>query len=112
MIGMYESATPPDGWVLCNGSNGTPDLRDYFIKTVSSGNENTTGSGDNTININKTGSVSHSNSHDHLGNYWIGVNSAGYVQGYANSHSHAVSMSEALSYLPPYYALSFIMKAA
>ena len=24
-------ATIPDGWALCNGSNGTPDLRDKFI---------------------------------------------------------------------------------
>jgi microcystin-dependent protein len=24
-------ASIPDGWALCNGSNGTPDLRDRFI---------------------------------------------------------------------------------
>lgn len=24
-------ATIPSGWVLCNGSNGTPDLRDRFV---------------------------------------------------------------------------------
>jgi hypothetical protein len=33
MIIMWSGtiATIPSGWVLCNGSNGTPDLRDRFI---------------------------------------------------------------------------------
>lgn len=40
LIGMYPSliamwsgtiATIPSGWVLCDGSNGTPDLRDKFV---------------------------------------------------------------------------------
>lgn len=32
-IGMWSGtiATIPSGWYLCNGSNGTPDLRDKFI---------------------------------------------------------------------------------
>lgn len=32
-IGMWSGtiATIPTGWYLCNGSNGTPDLRDKFI---------------------------------------------------------------------------------
>ena len=35
MIMMYTGATAPSGWALCDGQNGTPDLRDRFI--VSSG---------------------------------------------------------------------------
>jgi hypothetical protein len=33
MIMMWSGtiATIPSGWLLCNGSNGTPDLRDKFI---------------------------------------------------------------------------------
>lgn len=31
------STNIPEGWLLCNGSNGTPDLRDRFI--VGAGNE-------------------------------------------------------------------------
>lgn len=28
---MYKGSTIPSGWALCNGQNGTPDLRDKFI---------------------------------------------------------------------------------
>ncbi|WP_342323016.1 hypothetical protein AAEY27_00465 [Kosakonia sp. BYX6] len=31
LISMFSGDVIPDGWALCNGSNGTPDLRDRFI---------------------------------------------------------------------------------
>ena len=31
MILMYTGSTAPSGWAICNGQNGTPDLRDRFI---------------------------------------------------------------------------------
>jgi hypothetical protein len=31
------SSNIPTGWVLCDGLNGTPDLRDKFIKGVAAG---------------------------------------------------------------------------
>lgn len=36
-IVMWNGTTVPTGWVLCDGTNGTPDLRDKFILSVSSG---------------------------------------------------------------------------
>jgi len=30
-IVMFNSTTPPSGWAVCDGSNGTPDLRGRFI---------------------------------------------------------------------------------
>lgn len=45
-------ATIPSGWVLCNGSNGTPDLRNRFIIGAHSdvaGVANTTITGSNTV---------------------------------------------------------------
>ncbi len=44
MILMFTGTTAPSGWALCNGSNGTPDLRNRFvISTGSSYNVNSTG---------------------------------------------------------------------
>ena len=39
IITMWSGAINaiPDGWALCNGENGTPDLRDRFI--VGAGND-------------------------------------------------------------------------
>ncbi len=51
MIGMWESWTPPGGWLICDGTSGTPDLRDCFIEIVATGNENISGTGDHTIDI-------------------------------------------------------------
>jgi microcystin-dependent protein len=39
-IMMWSGTVPPAGWALCNGSGGTPDLRERFI--VGAGGENTT----------------------------------------------------------------------
>mgnify|MGYP001350267969 CR=1 FL=1 len=32
IIWKNAAATIPNGWQVCNGSNGTPDLRDYFVR--------------------------------------------------------------------------------
>ena len=39
-IGMWSGtiSTIPSGWYLCNGSNGTPDLRDKFVIGASADN--------------------------------------------------------------------------
>lgn len=45
-------ATIPSGWVLCNGSNGTPDLRNRFVigaHSDSAGVANTTVTGSSTL---------------------------------------------------------------
>ena len=111
MIAMWESLTPPDGWVLCNGSNGTPDLRDCFIKNTSSGNEGSGPVGDGTITLG--GTVTHNNTHAHGTQYpdYEGRTWELYKHGtLSNSHSHGLNSS--ISWLPPYYALSFIMKTS
>ena len=57
LITMYSGSSAPEGWALCNGENGTPDLRDRFIvgkgsKFTGKG-EGTKSTGDTTV----TGSV-------------------------------------------------------
>ena len=107
LIGMWEQATPPPGWVLCDGANGSPDLRDRFVmldELVSAGNT----SGDNTVSL--TGVVPVGGSHNHVG----GSVSADWTfdEGMHSdnvTHDH-VDINDIKSYLPPYWALTFIMK--
>jgi len=39
---MWSGSELPDGWVYCDGSNGTPDLRGRFIMSSTYSNENIT----------------------------------------------------------------------
>lgn len=121
----------PTGWYLCDGSNGTPDLRNRFIvgagSTYSVGG--TGGSADATL-------VSHSHTastsitdpgHIHStgaaalggGGAWYNTGGSGVVYqtgsavtGITASTSVSTSGSSPTNAnLPPYYALAFIMKA-
>jgi len=64
----------PKGWVLCNGQNGTPDLRDKFI--VGAGREYTIGDTGGAKEVTLT--VSQLPSHNHTADY-------------AGAHSHTGS---------------------
>lgn len=107
VIGMWESLTPPDGWRLCDGLEGTVDLRDYFVEIRSDGAGDLIGS-ENSIDI-YTDLSPNSFYHSHMGDagggpgtwndeiYWKSV-----------SHTHSASINTAM--IQPYYALSFIQK--
>jgi len=111
MIAMWESLTPPDGWILCDGQNSAPDLRDCFIKPVNSGNENTTPQGNNTLSTSGT-STSHSVNHNHYTYALMSTGGAFYANNYNSSNTHSIPAASGKSFIPPYYALSFIMKEA
>lgn len=51
MIGLWDTGDIPPDWYVCDGSNGTPNLIDYFIELVIGGNEDVTGIGNNTVNL-------------------------------------------------------------
>jgi hypothetical protein len=108
----------PDGWALCNGQNGTPDLQDRFIRGVKTGeNPGPTG-----------GSETHShvvNGHTHTLPKTTGNTSGGggYVAfgrnaGLTGNHSHPLGGNtgasapgtNAQNHLPPFFKLAFIMK--
>lgn len=135
MIMLWSGATSsiPSGWVLCNGSNSTPDLRNRFVvgagSTYSVGA--TGGSADATL-------VSHSHTittsisdpghgHGPLGLMDLnggGGNLGGGVQTFgttstnnaatgitASSSASSSGSSATNANLPPYYALAYIMKS-
>ena len=90
MIMMYTGSTAPSGWAICNGQNGTPDLRDRFIVGAGSAYSvnNTGGSKDATL-------VSHShtiNNHVHGFSANTGNQSANHNHSFSgsgsSSHSH------------------------
>jgi microcystin-dependent protein len=130
----------PAGWVLCNGSNGTPDLRNRFI--VGAGStyavDATGGSADaivvsHTHTVSVTGTTNTTGAHTHFSgtstdNNFVDfgtstgarVGSSSVINtGSAGDHSHTVTASGTTASagvsgtnanLPPYYALCYIMK--
>ena len=68
-------ANIPSGWVLCNGLNGTPDLRDRFVKGAAAGQQpGTTG-----------GAATHSHA-DH--SVTQPASHAGHTHGYSQVPNH------------------------
>ena len=98
----------PSGWVICDGSNSTPDLRDKFV--VGANNAYAVGA--------TGGATTDSISISISGN--TGVESVfgsnGYIQPSPHnarpqhSHSFSGSGSATVDTLPPYHALLYIMK--
>jgi len=109
IIGMYESTTPPDGWYLCNGSNGTPDLRDYFVKCTTAKLAGvSSGATTNNLEIEALVSLTHGlHNHYDAGESGAGVGVSYHPQNWQMStHSKLNSL---VTYMPSYYALAFIM---
>lgn len=57
LISMFSGDVIPDGWALCNGSNGTPDLRDRFVVMTGSKYKGTGGGATTTDSTIVTGNV-------------------------------------------------------
>lgn len=106
LIGLWEGTSAPAGWTLCNGSNGTVDLRDYFIQFSTSGDG--TRAGGNTIGF-SIGLNTNSWTHNHTGaTNPLQYDKACYPRSLSASHSHTASITA--TYVPARYALTFIQK--
>jgi microcystin-dependent protein len=138
-IAIWPSALGqiPSGWALCDGSNGTPDLRDKFVvgaggnyALYESGGSNTvTASGSVTIGGHAlTESEVPKHTHGSITDTWVDGSSKGTYSGsgvykgektsYTNyagggqPHTHSASFTGTPNQqkMPPYYALAYIMK--
>ena len=142
MIMMWSGtiATIPTGWVLCNGSNSTPDLRNKFVigahsdtagvaySTVTGSNTTSGGTKDaSVVSHTHTATVSDPG---HAHSLVAGLTGSDLVGGGSNqiytrtpsasttgTASTGISVSNSTegssgtnANLPPYYALAFIMK--
>lgn len=137
IIWSGSSASIPSGWVLCNGSNSTPDLRDKFV--VGAGSTyavGATGGSANAIVVSHTHTATSTVTdpgHTHSTNFQNtnapsnGDNFLCGTNGPANGISSNATLSNTTGItvgttvasagssgtnanLPPYYALCYIMK--
>lgn len=116
-IGMWSGTEVPDGWFLCDGQNGTPDLRDRFV--LGAGTKYTAGSTGGEEEVTLT--VGQIPSHYHTFNSKAGTTAGyyGYLQFGNDAGTVEISSGPILasggnqphSNMPPYYVLAFIMKA-
>lgn len=106
----------PRGWVVCDGRNGTPDLRDRFIlgSTDSKDINETGGSETHTLTVDELPAHSHSlPTRNHDGS--SGINNGPSTMrsstlGDNTRMSGVVGSGEPHNNMPPYYRLVWIMK--
>lgn len=97
-------ASIPSGWVLCNGANGTPDLRDRFVVGAGS-----------TYSVDDTGgAVNHTHTFTTDGHFHTLPAGSGMPGGPniddTTQPSVDTGTTENGSSLPPYHSLAYIMK--
>jgi hypothetical protein len=137
LIAIWSGAigSIPSGWYLCNGQNGTPDLRDSFI--LGAGNNysvGTTGGSKDAVVVSHTHtanstSVVTDSGHSHSGGvssyqnpastgggspYGGPVNTGTAFTGITvatTTTNQTAGVSGTNANMPPYYALAFIMKS-
>ena len=132
MIWSGSSASIPSGWVLCDGTNSTPDLRNKFVvgagSTYSVGA--TGGSADAVVvsHTHTATSVVTDPGHNHqyirdkdagsISSHQYSDSNAGYLNTSTSTTGITVATTNASTgvsgtnaNLPPYYALCYIMKS-
>jgi hypothetical protein len=117
----------PVHWVLCNGTNGTPDLRDRFIVGAGNGyNVGQTGGSATLSLITDPHTLTEAEMPNHS-HYTYPPNSVGNAggglaltmagtaltlptSGTGGGQGHTHTIGAGVTFLPPYYALAYIMK--
>lgn len=126
MIMMWSGsiATIPTGWALCNGSNGTPDLRNRFVVAAGSTyNPGDTGGTSDAIVVSHNHTITdpgHFHSYgggtqvqagaDNSGPVVVGTSAYNTGSKVTGISIDTAGQSGTNQNLPPYYALAYIMK--
>lgn len=130
LIAIWSGASTaiPDGWWLCNGENGTPDLRDRFVVGAGSSYAVAATGGSNTVTLSTSQMPSHNHSiilfsskGSNMLSTGLGLSySGGVVAVSASSSDYQTAYSQFITSTgsgtahenrPPYYALCYIMKS-
>lgn len=111
VIIAFFGKTVPDGWALCDGSKGTPDLRNKFIY---GGNPNEMGQkgGQDKVTLTVANLAPHSHPYSDTGPYGGGSGFKGGDYGWQHpkKNTETTGSGAPFSILPPYLKLAFIMK--
>jgi hypothetical protein len=128
IIVMWDSASIPTGWLECNGTSGTPDLRSRFIACAGSAySANATGGSADAVVVSHTHTTTVNDpGHTHTEYYYDGGGGGHGLGGGPNNYSasrqtgssttgvtftiNSAGVSGTNANLPPYYALRYIMK--
>lgn len=133
-IVMWNGTSAPSGWYLCDGTNGTPDLRGRFIVSIGQNQLPTAGDSNPTYALgDKTGgqtehilTIAEMPVHKHdvalysntnimtgdVGTYNIGTGTAAAIGGETIGVTESNKGSgTAHNNRPPFYALAYIMKS-
>lgn len=112
---MWSGADVPDGWALCNGENGTPDLRGRFVLGVSETHKIGSVGGDEKVKLTTNQLPPHVHNYDAVVDVGtssqIGGNLTNVKVYYQETRiSGFTGGGEAHNNMPPYYTLAYIMK--
>ena len=111
---VYTPQQPdvPDGWILCDGTNGTPNLSGLFLRGVTSRNESKQTGG--RADIPDDGEHNHGGLTGSVHSNRITYDRGGDNNGVWFEHAHAIPGEESHDHggtnLPPYYTVMYIMK--
>lgn len=105
----------PIGWALCNGANGTPDLRGRFLlgASVSHATGSKGGEETHTLTVGEMPAHAHDGTKSTEKTAYYGSNSFAEVVTSISNTSSATSKTggdQAHNNMPPYYTICWIMK--
>lgn len=124
IVAWYYGTPPPTGWVVCDGTNGTPDLRSRFIVGSGQGAGLTNrvigsygGEENHQLTINELPSHNHQYPGDDQLQQWVDstVSNINYDASSSGGNGHIYTTgktggNQPHNNMPPWYALMFIMK--
>ena len=127
MIAMWSGSVSslPIGWVLCDGQNGTPDLRGRFLLGLNSSSSQAVGlssnmmqniGGEEKVVLKPENLPSHTHNYTEGGEYRVCSDCQGHAVGdhpfdrlvWKESAPEGKSLPH--NNMPPYYVLAFVMK--